>query len=146
MDEALHPVKILLVEDNPGDIRLAQEALKEGKLNNELRVVMDGEEAIAFLEEAAQNEEKELPDLILLDLNLPKKNGREVLTDIKARAELRHIPVVVLTTSEDEMDINESYKQYASSYIVKPVSMNKFIKVIGGLKEYWFTVVKLPKN
>jgi CheY-like chemotaxis protein len=113
-------------------------------LRNNLHVVMDGEQAMEFLRKEGSYANMPRPDLILLDLNLPKMNGREVLAAIKADAALKNIPVVVLTTSQDETDIMESYRQFASSYIVKPVSMDKFIKVVSSFKQYWLSVVKLP--
>lgn len=144
MDDNIEEIDILLVEDNPGDVRLTQEAFKEGMLRNKLHVVMDGEAAMEFLQRKGQYKDAIRPDLILLDLNLPKMNGREVLATIKQDPDLKRIPVVVLTTSQDETDIVESYKQFASSYIVKPVSMEKFIKVVSSFKQYWLSVVKLP--
>lgn len=144
MQEGMEMIDILLVEDNPGDVRLTQEAFKEGMLRNNLHVVMDGEAAMEFLERKGQYADVPRPDLILLDLNLPKMNGREVLAAIKNDPKLKRIPVVVLTTSQDETDIIESYRQFASSYIVKPVSMEKFIKVVSSFKQYWLSVVKLP--
>lgn len=144
MDDEVEEIDILLVEDNPGDVRLTREAFKEGMLRNKLHVVMDGEAAIAFLRREGEHKDAVRPDLILLDLNLPKMNGREVLAAIKQDPELKRIPVVVLTTSQDENDIVESYKHFASSYIVKPVSMEKFIKVVSSFKQYWLSVVKLP--
>jgi len=137
-------INILLVEDNPGDVRLTQEAFKEGMLRNNLYVVMDGEAAMEFLKGKGEHASAPRPDLVLLDLNLPKMNGREVLAAIKNDPDLKRIPVVVLTTSQDEQDIIESYKQFASSYIVKPVSMEKFISVVASFKQYWLSVVKLP--
>lgn len=137
-------IDILLVEDNPGDVRLTQEAFKDGMLRNNLHVAMDGEQAMDFLYRRGPFADAPRPDLILLDLNLPKMNGREVLTAIKQDADLKQIPVVVLTTSQDEADITESYRQFASSYIVKPVSMDKFLKVVSSFKQYWLSVVKLP--
>ena len=142
----LVPINILLVEDNPGDVRLTQEAFKDGMLHNNLQVVMDGEAAMEYLQRRGQYRDAERPDLILLDLNLPKMNGREVLGAIKNDPDLKRIPVVVLTTSQDEQDILESYKNFASSYIVKPVNMEKFIKVVSSFKQYWFSVVKLPST
>lgn len=138
-------IDILLVEDNPGDVRLTQEAFKEGMLRNNLHVVMDGEAALDFLKGKGEYKNKPRPDLVLLDLNLPKMNGREVLAAIKTDPDLKRIPVVVLTTSQDEQDVIESYKQFASSYIVKPVSMQKFINVVASFKQYWLSVVKLPE-
>jgi CheY-like chemotaxis protein len=140
----LVPINILLVEDNPGDVRLTQEAFKDGMLHNNIHVVMDGEAAMEYLQRRGQYQDSERPDLILLDLNLPKMNGREVLAAIKNDPDLRRTPVVVLTTSQDEQDILESYKNFASSYIVKPVNMEKFIKVVSSFKQYWLSVVKLP--
>jgi CheY-like chemotaxis protein len=140
----LVPINILLVEDNPGDVRLTQEAFKDGMLHNQLHVVMDGEAAMDCLHRRGQYENAERPDLILLDLNIPKMNGREVLAAIKQDPDLKRIPVVVLTTSQDEQDVLESYKNFASSYIVKPVNMEKFIKVVSSFKQYWLSVVKLP--
>ncbi|MBX3003806.1 MAG: response regulator [Anaerolineales bacterium] len=137
-------IDILLVEDNPGDVRLTQEAFKDGMLTNNLHVAMDGEQAMDFLHRRGQFADAPRPDLILLDLNLPRMNGREVLAAIKQDADLKRIPVVVLTTSQDETDITESYRQFASSYIVKPVSMDKFLKVVSSFKQYWLSVVKLP--
>lgn len=144
MDDQFEPIDILLVEDNPGDVRLTQEAFKEGQLQNKLHVAMDGEAAMSFLRHEGEFKDSPRPDLVLLDLNLPKMNGREVLAAIKADPDLKRIPVVVLTTSNDEQDILESYKHFASSYIVKPVSMEKFIKVVSSFKQYWLSVVKLP--
>jgi CheY-like chemotaxis protein len=138
-------INILLVEDNPGDVRLTREAFKDGMLRNNLEVVMDGEAAMDYLRGAGDYSQKPRPDLILLDLNLPKMNGREVLAAIKADPELKRIPVVVLTTSSDEQDIMESYKHFAASYIVKPVSMEKFVNVVSSFKQYWLSVVKLPE-
>lgn len=142
--EGTEMIDILLVEDNPGDVRLTQEAFKEGRLRNQLHVVMDGEAAMQYLKQQGDYAAVPRPDLILLDLNLPKMNGREVLSAIKNDPDLKRIPVVVLTTSQDETDITESYRQFASSYIVKPVSMEKFIGVVSSFKEYWLSVVKLP--
>ena len=146
MEENHKVIDILLVEDNPGDVRLTQEALQGGKLNNNLFVAVDGEDALAFLRQQGQYSDAPLPDLILLDLNLPKLNGHEVLTEIKKDDNLKHIPVVILTTSEDEQDIITSYTQYASSYIVKPVSLEKFIQVVARFKDYWLTVVKYAER
>lgn len=142
--EEVEMIDILLVEDNPGDVRLTQEAFKDGKLRNNLHVAMDGEAAMDFLHRRGQFADAPQPDLILLDLNLPRMNGREVLAAIKQDEALKRIPVVVLTTSQDEADVTESYRQFASSYIVKPVSMEKFIKVVASFKQYWLSVVKLP--
>jgi CheY-like chemotaxis protein len=138
------PVQILLVEDNPGDIRLTQEALREGSLNPDLHVVKDGVEAIAFLKKEADYSSKPSPDLILLDLNLPKKDGREVLAEIKTDPKLKHIPVVVLTTSDAEQDISRMYDLHANCFITKPVDLDEFMKVVRRVEEFWFSIVKLP--
>lgn len=138
------PVEILLVEDNPGDVRLTQEVLKEGKVCNNLSVVKDGVEALAFLRQQGIFSEAPHPDLILLDLNLPKKDGREVLMEIKADAALQYIPVVILTTSQAEEDIVRAYSLHGNCYINKPVDLNQFIKVIKSIEEFWLTIVKLP--
>jgi CheY-like chemotaxis protein len=137
-------IEILLVEDNLVDVRLTQEALKEGKLLNTLHVVRDGAEALAFIRQHAPYETRVQPDLILLDLNLPKKSGQEVLTELKNDAQLRRIPVVVLTTSEAEKDIVQSYSLHANAYITKPVDFEQFIQVIHIIEEFWLTIVKLP--
>jgi CheY-like chemotaxis protein len=139
----LKPIEILLVEDNAGDIRLTREALKESNLVVSLRVVRDGLEAMEYLRGTGSGETAS-PDLILLDLNLPRKDGREVLQEIKNDADLRRIPVVVLTTSEAESDILATYGFHANCYITKPVDMDQFIKIVNMLKEFWFTIVKLP--
>jgi len=133
--------KVLLVEDNPADIRLTQEAFKKFRIYNKLEVVRDGVEAMKYL--YTQPVDK-LPDIILLDLNLPKKNGLEVLKEIKADDKLKQIPIIILTTSESDNDINQSYKNYASCYITKPVSMMEFVKAIEKFKIFWFSLVKLP--
>ena len=141
-----HCIKILLVEDNPGDIRLTKEVLKDGKIKNTLEVVTDGEEAIFYLRKTGEYKNTTTPDLILLDLNLPKKDGREVLAEIKADPMLRLIPVIVLTTSEAEQDILNMYAHHANCYITKPVDFNQFINVIKSIEEFWLSIVKLPKN
>lgn len=142
----IRPVEILLVDDNPGDIRLTQEALKESKIINKLNVVEDGAEAIDFLKKVGKYENVSTPDLILLDLNLPKKNGREVLAEIKEDKILKLIPVVILTISTAEEDILKSYKLHANCYITKPVDMNQFIKIVRSIENFWFSIVKLPPN
>jgi len=136
--------KILLVEDNPGDIRLTREALKEGKILNDLSVVGDGAEALAFLRREGGYAQAAKPDLILLDLNLPKRDGREVLEEIKRDDDLKKIPVVVLTTSAAEQDILEAYDLHANCYITKPVDLGQFIKVVQLIEDFWLTIVKLP--
>jgi len=138
------PVEILLVEDNPGDARLTRETWKESKLLNHLSVVADGAEAMAFLRREGKYANVAHPDLILLDLNLPKKDGREVLAEIKADEQLRRIPVVVLTTSDAEQDILKTYELHANCYITKPVNLEQFSAVVKALAEFWFSIVKLP--
>ena len=140
------PVQILLVEDNPGDVGLTLEALKEATLPNKLTVVKNGTEALAFLRRQGQHTQAARPDLILLDLNLPKKDGRKVLAEIKADANLKRIPVVVLTTSEDEQDVMESYNLHANCYIVKPLDLDRFITVVKSIEDFWLRIVVLPKN
>jgi len=138
------PIEILLVEDNPGDVRLTMEALKEGKLRNNMNVVGDGEVALSYLRREAGYEDAVRPDLVLLDLNLPRKDGREVLADMKADPNLRRIPVVVLTTSEAEEDILKTYNLHANCYITKPVDLDQFINVVRSIESFWFSVVTLP--
>ena len=139
-------VEVLLVEDNPGDVRLTMEALKEGKMLNKVSVVGDGVEAIAFLRRQGKHAKVARPDVILLDLNLPKKDGREVLAEIKGDAELRCIPVVILTTSSAEHDILKTYDLHANCYITKPVDLEQFIRVVKLIEDFWLTIVKLPTN
>jgi CheY-like chemotaxis protein len=139
-----HPIDILLVEDNPGDVRLTIEALKENKLQNNLHVVKDGLEAMAFLRQEGEHTDAPRPDLILLDLNLPGKDGREVLEEIKADEGLRRIPVVILTTSQAEEDILKTYDLHANCYVTKPVDLDQFTKVVRSIEEFWLTIVKLP--
>ena len=140
------PIEILLIEDNPGDVRLTKEVLMEGKVRNNLQVVGDGVEAMAFLRRENNYAEAPRPDLILLDLNLPKKDGREVLQEIKEDGEFKCIPVVVLTTSEADEDILRSYDLAANCYITKPVDLDQFIRVIKTIETFWLTIVKLPKR
>lgn len=142
----MNPIEILLVEDNPGDAELTAMALKQGRVLNNLRVVEDGVEAIKYLRKQGSFADVELPDLILLDLNLPKKDGREVLKEIKADPELKRIPVVVLTTSQSDKDILKSYELYANSYISKPVDLDGFLEVVKALEQYWLAIVKLPRR
>ena len=144
LDELNAPIEILLVEDNPGDVRLTQEALKEGKILNNLHMAKDGVEALSFLQRKGEHENAARPDLILLDLNLPKKDGREVLAEIKKDEELRGIPLVVLTTSRAEEDIIKTYDCHANCYITKPVDFDQFINVIKSIENFWLSVVKLP--
>ena len=140
------PVEILLVEDNPGDVRLTQEAFKESKILNNLSVAMDGEEAMAFLRREGEYGTAPCPDLILLDLNLPKKDGREVLAEIKSDERLRQIPVVVLTISKAEEDIVRSYNLSANCYITKPIDFDQFISVVPSIGDFWLRAVKLPPS
>ncbi len=140
------PVEILLVEDNEGDIGLVEEVFEEGRINNNLNITEDGEEAMEFLRKEGEFANSPRPDLILLDLNLPKKDGREVLEEIKEDENLRRIPVVVLTTSKAEKDILKSYDMHANSYITKPVDFDQFIKVIKSIEDFWLEVVKLPED
>jgi len=139
-------IKILLVEDNPGDVRLTLEALKEGKVNNDINVVNDGVEALAFLRKEGQYANTQRPDVILLDLNLPKKDGYEVLAEIKQDSDLKRIPVVILTTSEAERDILQTYYMHANCYITKPVDLDQFITVVKSIETFWLNVVKLPAD
>lgn len=138
------PVEILLVEDNPGDVRLTQEALKESKIINHLSVVMDGMEAVEYLRREGRFAQAVRPDLILLDLNLPRKNGREVLAEIKEDQDLRRIPVVILTISQDEEDVFKAYNLHANCYVNKPLDLNRFLKVVQSIEDFWLTIVKLP--
>ena len=139
-------VRILLVEDNPGDVRLTMEALRDSKVHNEMSVARDGSEALAFLRHEAPFTDALLPDLILLDLNLPKKNGHEVLAEIKSDPELKRIPVVVLTTSKADEDILNSYDLHANCYINKPVDLEQFLTVVQSIENFWLTIVTLPSK
>lgn len=140
------PIEVLLVEDNPGDVRLTREALKEGKVHNNLHVAPDGVEALAFLRREGKYADEVRPDLILLDLNLPRKGGREVLEEVKGDPALRNIPVVILTSSQAEQDIARAYDLHANCYITKPVDLDQFITVVKSIEDFWFTVVKLPTD
>ena len=140
----MRPIEILLVEDNPGDVRLTQEALGEAKVRNNLAVARDGVEALAYLRRESPFENSVRPDLFLLDLNLPRKDGREVLAEIKSDPDLRRLPVVVLTTSTAEKDILESYNLYANCYINKPVDLDQFVSIVSSIEDFWLTIVKLP--
>lgn len=139
-------VDILLVEDNPADVRLTQEAMKESKILNRLNVVTDGVEALAYLRKEGKYEQTMRPDLILLDLNLPKKDGREVLAEIKSDDLFKSIPVVILTTSKAEQDILKTYDLHANCFVTKPVELEQFIAVIKSIQEFWISIVKLPPN
>jgi len=138
------PIEVLLVEDNPGDVRLTREALKEGKVRNNLSVAPDGVEAMAFLRREGIYSTAPRPDIILLDLNLPKKDGRQVLAEVKAAPELRRIPVVILTTSRAEEDILKTYDLHANCFITKPVDFEQFIKVVQSIESFWLSIVQLP--
>ncbi len=139
------PVDILLVEDNPGDVRLTVEALRESKVLANLLVARDGIEALAMLRRESPHADARRPDLILLDLNLPRLDGRQVLETIKADEDLRQIPVVILTTSAAEQDILQAYNLHANCYITKPVDMDQFIRVVQAIDNFWLTIVRLPK-
>lgn len=138
------PIEILLVEDNAGDVRLAREGLRECKLLNNLSVADDGVKALAFLRKQGEYATAPRPDLIMLDLNLPKKDGREVLKEIKEDESLKSIPVVILTTSKAEEDIVKSYSLHANCYVTKPLAIDQFINVVQAIESFWFTIVKLP--
>lgn len=137
-------IEILMVEDNPADVRLTVEAFKDAKVLNHLNVVHDGEEALAYLRRKGKYSGSPRPDLILLDLNLPKMDGREVLAEIKKDQDLRRIPVVVLTTSNDERDILKAYDLHVNAYVTKPVALDQFVKIVEAVDDFWFSVVKLP--
>jgi two-component system, chemotaxis family, response regulator Rcp1 len=137
-------IEILLVEDNPGDVELTREALHDSKVHMRLSVVNDGVEALAFLKREARYPDAPRPDLILLDLNLPKKDGRAVLGEIKQDPSLKHIPVVILTSSQAEQDILRAYDLHANCYVTKPVDLDQFITIVKSIEQFWFTVVKLP--
>lgn len=141
-----HPINILLVEDNPGDARLTIEALKEGKFNNRLIHVSDGVEALAYLRKEGDYQDAIHPDLILLDLNMPRKDGRETLQEIKTDPDLRRIPVVILTTSKAEEDVFRSYDLHANCYITKPVQLPQFFDVVRNIEDFWMSIVRLPPN
>lgn len=143
-EDRSRPIEILLVEDNPGDVRLTQEAFRDGKIPSCLNVVEDGVKAIAFLRKKPPYSNAPHPDLILLDLNLPKKGGQEVLEVIKADQHLKRIPVVILTTSSSEEDVLRAYNLHANCYISKPLDLDQFIKVVKTIEAFWLTIVKLP--
>ena len=144
MDTQFAPIKILLVEDNPGDVRLSKEALRDSKINNTLEVVEDGQEALDFLRKKGKYKKVATPDLILLDLDLPTMSGREVLEIVKSDKELHMIPIVILTVSQSDQDILRSYDMQANAYVNKPVDLDQFIEVIRSIENFWFTIVKLP--
>ena len=140
------PIEILLVEDDAGDVRLTLEALKSAKVLNHLSVAEDGVEALAFLRRQGKYAQAPFPDLILLDLNLPRKDGRAVLAEIKTDPDLKRVPVIVLTTSQDEQDVLWAYDTHANCFITKPVDMKKFLEVVKTIDSFWLTIVKLPPN
>ncbi|MCB2178395.1 response regulator [bacterium] len=146
METEMAFMEILLVEDNPGDARLIEEALKENKIKVNLFKVTDGIEAMAFLNKEGKYAQMVTPDLILLDLNMPRMDGRAVLKEVKSHEMLKRIPIVILTTSSAEEDILRSYNLHANAYVTKPVDLNQFIKIVHELEEFWFTIVKLPQN
>lgn len=139
-------IKILLIEDNPGDIRLIQEIFREGKIYNKLDISCDGEDALDYLHQRGAHKATPRPDLILLDLNLPKKNGNEVLVNIKEDENLRRIPVIILTASKAEEDIARAYDHYVNCYLTKPIDLNQFITVVQQIKSFWLDIVQLPIN
>ncbi len=138
-------MEVLLVEDSPGDVRLTREALKEGKVRNNLNVVSDGVEAMEYLRRQGPYAAAPRPDIVLLDLNMPRKDGREVLAEMKADKGLRRIPVVILTTSEAEQDILRTYDLHANCYLTKPVDLDQFISIVKSVEDFWLTIVKLPR-
>lgn len=140
------PVEILLVEDNPGDTRLTIEALKESKINNTLNTTEDGDEALSYLKKEGKYKDAKTPDLILLDLDLPNMNGRELLEIIKGDPRLRRIPVVILTISESDTDVLHSYDMQANAYVRKPIDLDQFVRVVHSIEDFWFTVVKYPSH
>ena len=144
MEQMGKPVQMLLVEDNPGDVRLMKETIQDAKIVVNLHTVGDGVEAMAFLRHEGKYTSAPRPDLILLDLNLPKKDGREVLAEIKQDPDLKRIPVVILTISNAEEDILKTYNLYANAYVTKPLNLEQFAKITKAIKDFWFTVVKLP--
>jgi CheY-like chemotaxis protein len=144
--EDLKLVEILLIEDNPGDARLTKEALKDGKVKINLSIVYDGEEGTDFLYRRNKYTDAPRPDLIILDLNLPRKNGREVLAEIKNDENLKSIPVIILTMSQAEEDILRTYNLHANCYLTKPIDLNKFLDLVKSIENFWLTLVKLPKN
>jgi CheY-like chemotaxis protein len=142
----LKPIEILLVEDSPGDARLTKEALKDSKVANHITVAEDGIEAMALLRREGEYAEAVRPDLMLLDLNLPRKDGREVLAELKADEDMRSIPVIILTTSQAEEDIIRTYNLHANCYITKPVDLDQFLKVVRTIEDFWLSIVKLPSR
>lgn len=140
------PADVLLVEDNPGDVRLTREAFDDGKIENTLHVVTDGVEALDFLHQRGEYADAPRPDVVLLDLNLPRKNGDEVLAEVKEDPDLRHIPVIVLTSSKSDEDVLTSYEHHANAYLTKPVDPFEFMQTVGKFEEMWFSLVRLPDD
>jgi two-component system, chemotaxis family, response regulator Rcp1 len=138
------PVEILLIEDNPADVRLTVEVFKDSRIVNHISVAADGEEALVFLQKRGKYSGADRPDLIILDLNLPRKDGREVLSEIKADPELKTIPIIVLTTSDADQDVWKAYNSGVNSYITKPVDLEQFIRIFRSIEDFWLTIVKLP--
>lgn len=137
-------VRILLVEDNPGDVRLTQEALRDAKVRNEMHVAIDGEKALAYLRREGEHKDAKRPDVILLDLNLPRKSGLEVLKEVKADDDMKRIPIVIITSSKAEQDIVRSYNLHANCYVTKPVDLHQFLEVVRAVEDFWLTIVRLP--
>ena len=146
MTDEEKPVEVLLAEDNPGDVMLTKKALEQGKLANNLHVATDGVEALQFLRQEGEYSDEPRPDLVLLDLNMPRKDGQDVLKELKDDPDLRRIPVVVLTSSESEEDIAKSYELNANAYLTKPVDFDGFIEIVNRMENFWFKVVKLPES
>jgi CheY-like chemotaxis protein len=146
LENNTQPIEILLVEDNPGDARLTIEAMREAKVRNRIHVVEDGVEAMEFLRRRGRFGDAPRPDLILLDLNLPRMDGREVLSEVKSDPDLRRIPVVVLTTSQTEEDVIRAYDLHANCYVTKPVDLEQFMKIVNQIDEFWVKVVTLPRK
>lgn len=144
IDNRVKPITILIIEDNRADIRLLQEVLKRGKIDVDLQTVEDGIEAMSYLKKENKYKDVELPDLVLLDLNLPLKSGHEVLAEMKEDENLRYIPVIVMTISRDDEDVLKSYHLHANAYIIKPIEINQFIDAIKSVENFWLTIVKLP--
>jgi chemotaxis family two-component system response regulator Rcp1 len=142
----IRPIEILLVEDNPGDVRLTMEALADGKILNKIFAVGNGQEAMDYLHKTGKYTEAVRPDIILLDLNLPKKDGREVLQEVKSDLKIKNIPIIVLTTSQAEQDIAIAYERHANCFVSKPVDFEQFITVVRSLENFWFSIVKLPNR
>ncbi len=145
-EEVFHQIIILMVEDNPGDVKLTEIALQKGRILNKMYIAEDGEEAMIFLHNQGKWVDAPKPDLILLDLNLPRKNGLEVLKEIKSDNELKRIPVIILTTSKAEEDIVKSYDNHANCFISKPVDVNQFIDIVRTIHDFWITIVSLPRS